>query len=70
MFDVEKLKTEINKKNISVQELAATLNIDRSSLYRKLKDGSFKIAEANSIIDLLDLPNDKAIAIFFGREVS
>ena len=70
MVDVKKLRDTMENKNISIQFAAKTLGIDRSSMYRKLQDGSFKIAEAEAIMNLLQLKENEAVSIFFAHKVS
>lgn len=66
MVNVRKLKGRMVELDISVELLAKQVGINKSSLYRKLKEGnSFSIGEAKSICNILQLSPMEAIDIFF-----
>lgn len=66
-MNVPKLKGKMIEKGYNVDRLAEKMNIDRSSLYRKLNNGEkFTIGEAQKIKNTLGLTKDDASAIFFG----
>lgn len=66
-MNVEMLKDRMAKKGFNVERLAAMMDIDRSTLYRKLAGGEkITIGEAVKIKNVLGLTNDDARAIFFG----
>ena len=65
-MNVNKLKGEIVEKGMNVETLAKSINIDRSSLYRKLNDPKkITISEAMRIKSTLDITDEEAIQIFF-----
>lgn len=65
-MDVQKLRGKIVEKGLNVNQLAETLEIDRSSLYRKLnKFERLTIGEASRLKDILELTNEEATDIFF-----
>lgn len=70
MLDVQKLKGKIVEKGKSVESVSAELGINPATFYRKLKNNSFEINEANKLVDILSLTNDEAIAIFFSNTVA
>lgn len=72
MVNVDLLKKKIVEKNISVEKLASLINIDKSTLYRKISNNaeSISIREANMIVKVLELTTDEAVAIFFARCVA
>ena len=72
MVNVKKLRGKMMEHGISVEELASIMNIDRSTLYRRLeRDGeSFTIKEADAITKALNLNADEASAIFFSQFVA
>lgn len=56
-------------KGVTLKELAKTLEIDESTLYRKINDdGRFTRKEMNNMIDFLEIedPNN----IFFANELA
>jgi transposase-like protein len=70
MLDVQKLKGKIVEKGKSVESVSAELGINPATFYRKLKNNSFEINEADKLVDILSLTNDEAIAIFFSNAVA
>lgn len=70
MLDVQKLKGKIVEKGKSVESVSAELGINPATFYRKLKNNSFEINEADKLIDILTLTNEEAIAIFFSHIVA
>jgi len=64
--NVNKLKAKIVEKGLNVTELAERINMDRSSLYRKLSNPQrIAIGEAERIKEALEMTNDEASDIFF-----
>lgn len=72
MQNIEKLRDIMSKKSISVNELAKRINVDASTIYRKLQsDGEkFTIGEANQIVEALNLSETEAMSIFFASFVA
>ena len=68
-MDIERLKTEMRERNITIDELAKRSKIERSALYRRFNSGGKKltVAEARSISEALELPEATAMTIFFGH---
>ena len=63
-----KLRGKMVEKGMSVETLAAIMDIDRATLYRKFADGDkFTVGEALKINEALDLTNEDAYDIFFGQ---
>lgn len=66
-MNIPKLKGKMAEKEINVEKMATLMEMDRSTLYRKLDNGEkFTVGEAHKIKDILGLTNDEATAIFFG----
>jgi plasmid maintenance system antidote protein VapI len=62
-----KLKAKIVEKGLSVTRFASLINMDRSSLYRKLSNSQrITISEATRIKEALEMTNEEAATIFFG----
>lgn len=70
MLDVNKLKGKIIEKGKNVDTIASDIGIDSSTFYRKMKNNSFEIGEADRIVSVLGLSRDDAMAIFFNQEVA
>lgn len=69
MVNVEKLKEEIKKKDLTVHIIATKLQLSPSTLYRKLQSGGEKLTvrETSQIAEMLHLSAKKANEIFFGN---
>jgi len=71
MVNVQKLKGKIMERGTTQEALAKTLGIDRSTFYRKMRQGgNFTIKEVNSIVSALHLSKDEAMSIFFADLVA
>lgn len=61
------LKGKMVERGFNVERLAASMYIDRSSLYRKLNScEKFTIGDVQKIKEILKLSDEEARAIFFG----
>ncbi len=64
--NMQKLKGKIIEKGFSQESFASAINMNKSTLNRKLQMGEkFSIGEANSIVKILSLTQQEAINIFF-----
>lgn len=70
MLDVQKLKGKIIEKGRSVEAISNDLGINPSTFYRKLKNNSFEINEADKIASILSLSGAEASSIFFSQYVA
>ena len=72
MVNVNKLKGKIVELGLSVEEVAESVDIDKSTMYRKIagKGEGFTIKEADKICKALKLNREDAIAIFFTQYVA
>lgn len=72
MVNVNKLKGKIIEKGFNISKLAKMINLDASTLYRKLANNGTKltIKEADMIVETLNLTVDEANAIFFSQFVA
>lgn len=60
------LKSEMLLKGITFNDLAKSLKISKSALYRKMKNKSeLSRKEISAIINLLGITKEKALEIFF-----
>lgn len=64
--NMDLLKEKMRTKNVSIDELAKALNIDVSTFYRKLKSNgeNFTVGQIHKIVEVLNLSNSDASAIF------
>lgn len=69
LINVNKLKGKIIENGMTIESLAMAMGIDRSTLYRKLKnDGdTMLIKDANRIVEVLHLECEDAIDIFLPK---
>lgn len=67
MVNIEKLKNKVKEKGMNIEGLAKAMEIDKSTLYRKLqrKGEDISIKEAGLIVKKLELSKSEAVAIFF-----
>jgi len=72
MTNINKLKGKIVEKGTNISELAKIIGMNKSTLYRKLKnDGEeISIKEASIIIKVLNLSLEEVNAIFFSNFVA
>lgn len=70
MLDVKKLKSKLIENGKNVEMISADVGMDRASFYRKMKNNSFEIREADKIIEVLNLSGKEASAIFFSEFVA
>ena len=69
MFNERLLRSKVVYQGITLGELASELEINQSTLTRKLKDGSFNRVEISKIAEVLHLSDDDVIDIFFAEEL-
>ncbi len=71
MIDIKLLKAEMVMKEIKIPTLAQKIGIDKVTFYRKISGKSeFTIGEIYKIIDVLKIPDEKIVSIFFAQKVS
>ena len=64
-MNINKLKAKIVERGMNVEQLAESIEIDRSSLYRKLNAfEKITIGEASRMKEVLDMSNEEAFDIF------
>lgn len=67
-MNFELLKDCLQRRNISVNELAYKMGIDRSTFYRKARgDSDFYRKEIQVTKDMLNLTSAEVDRIFFGK---
>ena len=72
MTNINMLKGKIVEKGTNVSELAEIIGVNKSTLYRKLRNNGEEISikEAGLIIKSLNLNLDEVNAIFFSEFVA
>lgn len=70
MLNAQKLKGKMVEKGKSVESVSAEMGINPATFYRKLKNNSFEIGEAEKLVDILSLTSEEAIAIFFANTIA
>lgn len=53
------------ERETTQENVAHEIGIDRTTFYRKMKNGGFTVKEAKMIANVLPLSKDEAIEIFF-----
>ena len=70
MLNANKLRGKIAENNMSISEMSHILGIAPSTFYRKIKNNSFEIGEADKIVHVLSLSAKDANDIFFSQLVA
>ncbi|WP_113674532.1 helix-turn-helix domain-containing protein [Vallitalea guaymasensis] len=72
MVNISKLKGKIVERDLSVEKLAEIMEINKSTLYRKMANNGvdLSIDEINDIIKALNLSVDDVISIFFTQLIA
>ncbi|WP_303838646.1 XRE family transcriptional regulator [Ruminococcus flavefaciens] len=70
MLNVQKLKGKIVEKGKSVETVSSDLGINPATFYRKMKNNSFEIREADELVKILSLTHEEAASIFFSETVA
>ena len=70
MLNVNMLKGKIIEKGENIDSVSSKIGINAATFYRKMKNNSFEIGEADKIVRALSLSNEEAIAIFFSNVVA
>ena len=71
MLNSNLLRGTIISRGSSIADLAEALNVDKSTLYRKVGGyGCFTVEEIDAMTAALNLSADEIIAIFFGHVVA
>lgn len=65
MINTMKLKGLIVERGTTQETVAKEIGVVRSTFYRKMKDGSFTVKEAQEIAKTVPLSREEAIEIFF-----
>lgn len=69
MFNRTEFRVQVVRAQKTYKEVAEYLDIDESTLYRKIQNnGSFTREEINKLIEFLDISNPKVI--FFADELA
>ena len=70
MLNSNKLKAKIVESGLSIAKTAELLDINVSTLYRKISSGYILIGEAAQLCAVLNLNADEATEIFFATQVA
>ncbi|MBE9387876.1 helix-turn-helix domain-containing protein [Vagococcus salmoninarum] len=70
MVNIDKLKGKIRELQTTQECLADEIGINKSTLYRKFKNGgdTFEIWEVQKIVEFLKLSDDEVKHIFFNNQ--
>lgn len=67
LVNINKLKNKIIQRDLNISLLAEKIGVDRSTLYRKIKNHgeTFTMKEIRLISEELELKEEKVVEIFF-----
>jgi len=70
--NVNKIHGKLRELGLTVADVAEQMEIDRSTLYRKLGNSGagLTVKDAQALMIILHLTEDEALEIFFAREVA
>jgi transcriptional regulator with XRE-family HTH domain len=70
--NVNKIHGKLRELGLTVADVAEQMEIDRSTLYRKLGNNGagLTVRDAQALMIILQLTEDEALEIFFAREVA
>lgn len=70
-MNINDLRAEIARNNLSIPKLAELINIDKKTLYSRMNgETNFKQEEISAIAKVLNLTSEKIMFIFFADVVS
>ena len=72
LVNVDRIRSILTEKGISVSDISEKIGINRSTFYRKLnrKGADFTIKEVDAISKELNLTWDEVVSIFFSASLS
>lgn len=70
MFVKSEFKAKLAQKEMNVETLAALIDRDKGTIYRKLNNGIFTTEEVERIKEVLMLSDKDVVSIFFASPVS
>lgn len=72
MVNILRLKAIIVEKGTTQEAVAESIGMDRSTFYRKVKNGGkgFTVGEIQRIVEAVPLTNEEAMLIFFNNTVA
>lgn len=72
MVDIDKLRDKVTENKLTMEKLAYSLNINKSTLYRKINNSgeTFTIKEVDKLVRVLNLTLEESNAIFFSQFVA
>lgn len=66
-MDVDKLNGKIAECRTTKEAIADAIGVDRSTFYRRLRDGKLQIQDIHRICTFLHLTSSEAVSIFLAQ---
>ena len=70
MFDRRKLQAQMVLRGMNMEDLSSQLNLNVSTVYRKMSSGEFSRSEITEISDILKMTSEDIINVFFAPNVA
>lgn len=68
-INIQKLKGKMAEENVSANELSSAIGVDKTTFYRKVREGGgkFTVEQIQGIVAKLSMTPDEALHIFLGQ---
>lgn len=66
-INIDKLNGKIIERRTTKESLSAAIGVNRSTLYRRLKNGTLQVGDAHKICEYLNLTVVEAVEIFLSE---
>lgn len=71
MFDEPLFRYMVNRRQLSLADVAGRMGVNEATLYRKMKGKSdFTRAEIQNLKNILDMSNDESLKVFFAEKLT
>lgn len=65
--NIELLRQKLASKGKTIDDLAACIGVDRSTVYRRIENNRLRICDMQHMAEMLSLSAEEAVAIFLSE---